>query len=94
MLDKVWLKNMNDTEHGKATIPRSVQFGPIGDSVLICGLESGIVYVYQKEKKHIEITLNFRAKRTLLVTEQFLGINLGYLNLETYKPLNISTVMK
>lgn len=49
---------------------------------------------FQKEKKHIEITLNFRAKRTLLVTEQFLGINLGYLNLETYKPLNISTVMK
>ncbi|KAF5327760.1 hypothetical protein D9619_004080 [Psilocybe cf. subviscida] len=43
-LDRVWTRNLGDIENGKATVPRSVHFANGGDSVIICGLESGIIF--------------------------------------------------
>ncbi|KAF5328350.1 hypothetical protein D9619_013347 [Psilocybe cf. subviscida] len=43
-LESIWTKKLSDVMNGKGTIPRAVHFVGAGDSVIICGLETGVIF--------------------------------------------------
>ncbi|KAF5318602.1 hypothetical protein D9619_010826 [Psilocybe cf. subviscida] len=43
-LETIWTKRLSELTNGKGTVPQVVHFVGTGDSVIICGLESGIVF--------------------------------------------------